>query len=226
MNIQGRRAYLSGIRVECKSGSGKGDYLVADICIPLRIRDEDGDVVDDELRDWLKEQLVRPQILDPVDFGRLRELTPDEATPAQVDRLEAIKRRASMEAEIVQPVPHAWSQTLRISAEAAVEGDFDDDESSGDDAEWDPAHPPRLNMSSAVAEPKMRVALLGDRSATVTLRVRCRTSFVSNIGPLDVGRLQRFPSLLDIEVRGQQLALTLGVKPTATPIVDSMLDGA
>lgn len=229
MNITGRRAYLSGIKVESKSGASKGDYLVVDVRIPIRIRDEDGQPCDDELRDWLKEQLVRPQILDPVDFGRLRDVKPEDATPAQLDRLEVIKRRAFMDVEMAQPVPHAWSQTLRLAAEAAVAGDFDEhDPGDAHDVEWDDEHPPRLFMGSAVCKPKMRVELRGDLSASVTLRVLCRTSFVSSTSPLDLGRLQRYPVRLDLEVRGQQLALTLatGAKPGATPIVDSMLDGA
>lgn len=120
MNIAGRRAQLSGFKVESKtSGDNKGDFLVCDLTIPLQIR-KNGELVDDDLRDWLKEQLVRPQILDPVDFGRLREIKPEEATPAQIDRLESIKRRASMDVEMVQPVPHAWARELYIHAEAAA----------------------------------------------------------------------------------------------------------
>lgn len=228
MNLSGRRAYLSKINVVNRgSGSGKDDYLVVDVCIPIHMRDEDGQPVDDPFRDWIKEQLVRPQILDLVDFGRLRDLDPEEATPAQIDRLETVKRRASMEVELVQPVPHAWSQTLRLSAEAAVAGDFDEpDACDARNAEWNEENTPRLRMQSAVAEPKMRVDLHGDVGASVTLRVRCRTCFVSDVGPLEVGRLQRFPVRLDLEVRGEQMSLTLGSRPTATPIVDSMLDGA
>lgn len=229
MNINGRRAYLSGIRVESHGGAGKGDILVVDVRIPIRIRDEDGQSATDDLRDWLKDELVRPQVLDPVDFGRLRELKPEEATPTQLDRLETIRRRASMAVEMVQPVPLAWSRTLRLTAEAAAADDFDEHE-AGDahDVEWDGDHPPRLFMGAAVAKPKMRVDLVGDVSASVTLRVMCRTSLVSGTSPLDIGRLQRFPVRLSLEVIGQQLALPLPRRsaPTDTPVLDSMLDGA
>lgn len=221
MNITGRRAYLSGIRVESHGGAGKGDILVVDVRIPIRIREDEGQATADELRDWLKDHLVRPQVLDPVDFGRLRELKPEEATPTQLDRLEAIRRRASMDVEMVQPVPEAWSRTLRIAAEAAVDPDEHD-------AEWDDDDPPRLFLGSAVAKPKMRVELHGDLSASVTLRVLCRTSLVSDTSPLDIGRLQRYPVRLDLEVLGQQLALPMPRRsaPTDTPVLDSMLDGA
>lgn len=109
----------------------------------------------------------------------------------------------------------------------AYEEDADCDDDSPD-PEWDVANPPELTMSSAVCDPKMRVEIQGDRSASVTIRVRCRTAFVSAVSPLAIGRLQRYPVRLDLEVVGQQLALPMPRRsaPTETPVLDSMLDGA